>query len=67
MSDEGEGIAPDRVEKIFEAYYTTKEKGTGLGLAIVRQNLELYGGTIQLESVLGKGAAFIITFPSRTL
>ena len=67
VSDEGEGIAPDRVEKIFEAYYTTKEKGTGLGLAIVRQNLELYGGTIQLESVLGKGAAFIVTFPSRTL
>lgn len=67
LSDEGEGIAPDHVARIFEAYYTTKEKGTGLGLAIVRQNLELYGGTIQVESVLGKGSAFIITFPSRSL
>ena len=51
------GIPPDKLERIFEAYYTTKEKGTGLGLAIVKHNVELYGGTVRVESELGKGRA----------
>ena len=46
MRDDGPGIPPDKIERIFEAYYTTKEKGTGLGLAIVKHNAELYGGTV---------------------
>ena len=47
MRDDGPGIPPDKIERIFEAYYTTKEKGTGLGLAIVKHNVELYGGTVR--------------------
>jgi signal transduction histidine kinase len=67
VADDGPGIAPERREKVFEAYFTTKEKGTGLGLAIVKHNAELYGGTVHLESELGKGARFIVTFPAKSL
>jgi signal transduction histidine kinase len=66
IRDDGPGIPPEKREKIFEAYYTTKEKGTGLGLATVRHNLELYGGSVKVESELGKGARFIVIFPART-
>jgi signal transduction histidine kinase len=67
IRDDGPGIAPDKHDKIFQAYYTTKEKGTGLGLATVKHNVELYGGTVRLESELGKGARFVLVFPARTL
>ena len=67
ITDDGPGIPPDKHEKVFESYYTTKEKGTGLGLAAVKHNVELYGGAVRLESELGKGACFTITFPARTL
>jgi signal transduction histidine kinase len=66
VRDNGPGVPPDRMERIFEAYYTTKEKGTGLGLAIVKHNTELYAGTVRVESGLGKGARFIVTFPAKT-
>jgi signal transduction histidine kinase len=67
VADDGPGIAPDKVEKIFEAYFTTKEKGTGLGLAIVKHNVELYGGHVRLDSALGKGAKFTVVFPAKAL
>ena len=67
VGDDGPGIAADKLDKIFEAYFTTKEKGTGLGLAIVKHNVELYGGTVRVESELGKGARFILSFPAKTL
>jgi len=67
IRDDGPGIAPDKIESIFEAYYTTKEKGTGLGLAIVKHNVELYGGTVRVESKLGQGTRFILLFPAKTL
>lgn len=67
VADDGPGIKPEVQARIFEAYYTTKEKGTGLGLSIVKHNTELYGGRVQLESELGKGARFILEFPARTL
>jgi signal transduction histidine kinase len=66
VRDDGPGIPPDKLERIFEAYFTTKERGTGLGLAIVRHNVELYGGTIRVDSALGKGTKFTITFPAKT-
>ena len=50
VHDNGPGIPPDKIGRIFEAYYTTKERGTGLGLAIVKHNVELYGGTVRVES-----------------
>ena len=67
IRDDGPGIPPDKQEKIFEAYYTTKEKGTGLGLATVKHNVELYGGSVRVESALGKGTRFVLIFPARAL
>ena len=67
VQDAGPGIAPDKLERIFEAYFTTKEKGTGLGLAIVKHNVELYGGTVRVDSALGKGAKFTVCFPAKAL
>jgi two-component system NtrC family sensor kinase len=67
IADNGPGIPPDKQGRIFEAYYTTKAKGTGLGLATVKHNIELYGGTVRVESTLGKGARFVLVFPAKTL
>jgi signal transduction histidine kinase len=65
VTDSGPGIAPDDIGRVFEAYFTTKERGTGLGLAIVRNNAELYGGSVRVESELGKGARFTVVFPAK--
>ncbi|MDD5139701.1 MAG: HAMP domain-containing sensor histidine kinase [Verrucomicrobiales bacterium] len=67
VRDDGPGIPPDKIGRVFEAYYTTKEKGTGLGLAIVKHNVELYGGIVRVESELGKGAKFTVIFPAKAL
>jgi signal transduction histidine kinase len=67
VRDDGPGVPPDKTGRVFEAYYTTKEKGTGLGLAIVKHNVELYGGTVRLQSKSGHGAAFILSFPAKAL
>jgi len=66
IEDNGPGIPADLLESVFEPYHTTKEKGTGLGLAIVRHNTELYGGTVEIESELGKYTRFNLQFPGRT-
>jgi signal transduction histidine kinase len=65
VRDDGPGVPPDKTGRIFEAYYTTKEKGTGLGLAIVKHNVELYGGTVRVESKSGHGAKFLLLFPAK--
>jgi len=67
IQDDGPGIAKSKLDKIFQPYFTTKEKGTGLGLSIVKHNVELYGGTVQVESELGKGTRFVLQFPTRTI
>ncbi len=67
IGDNGPGIPTEKRERVFEPYYTTREKGTGLGLAIVKHNVELYSGSIRVESELGKGARFILRFPARTV
>jgi len=65
VSDTGAGIGPDVIDKIFDPYYTTKEigKGTGMGLAITHGIIKEYGGTITVESLLGKGTTFHVYFP----
>jgi signal transduction histidine kinase len=67
IQDDGPGIAKSKLDKVFQPYFTTKEKGTGLGLSIVRHNVELYGGSVQVESELGKGTRFVLQFPTRTI
>lgn len=67
VKDSGPGIPPDKIERIFEAYFSTKEKGTGLGLAISRHNAEIYGGTLRAESELGQGTRFILILPVKSV
>jgi signal transduction histidine kinase len=67
IEDDGPGIPPDKIDKIFEAYFTTRPKGTGLGLAIVKHNTEMYGGVVTVHSELGKGTGFAVEFPARIL
>jgi signal transduction histidine kinase len=67
VRDDGPGISPDKIKRVLEAYYTTKERGTGLGLAIAKHNVELYGGNLRVESELGKGAKFTVIFPAKAL
>ena len=66
VRDNGPGIPPSQVERVFEPYFTTKERGSGLGLPLVKRNTEMYGGTIRLESDLGKGTTFTLSFPTKT-
>jgi two-component system NtrC family sensor kinase len=67
IEDDGPGIPQDKIDKIFEAYFTTRAKGTGLGLAIVKHNTEMYGGAVTVHSELGKGTGFAVEFPARIL
>ncbi|NOZ07492.1 MAG: HAMP domain-containing histidine kinase [FCB group bacterium] len=60
IRDNGKGIPPDDVEKIFEPYYSKKKKGTGLGLAIVRKIVEQHSGTISVESSGTEGTVFVL-------
>jgi len=66
IADDGPGVPPEKTEKIFDPYFSTKPQGTGLGLAIVRHNVEIYAGRVHVESELGQGARFILEFPTRT-
>jgi signal transduction histidine kinase len=60
FSDDGPGIAPEILEKIFTPFLTTKTKGTGLGLAIAHKIVEAHGGTIEAKNGPGGGATFTI-------
>ena len=61
--DSGCGISAEHIEKIFEPFYTTKERGTGLGLAITRQIIEQHHGEISIESTPGQGSTVTVTLP----
>lgn len=64
VKDNGSGIAPDHLGRIFEPFFSTKGsgKGTGLGLSIVRNIVESHNGDIEVESDLGHGTTFQLTF-----
>jgi len=66
ISDTGCGIDPDQVEKIWEPFYTTKERGSGLGLAIVRRIVESHGGVVAVMSDDRQGTRFSIRLPRLT-
>jgi two-component system, NtrC family, sensor kinase len=63
FSDSGRGIAAGDRERIFDPFFSTKERGTGLGLAVARQILQAHGGSIDCESAPGQGTTFRIRLP----
>jgi signal transduction histidine kinase len=65
IEDNGPGIPPELMDRIFNPFFTTKDKGTGLGLAIVHQIAELLGGSVRAANRPGGGAAFTLLIPVR--
>jgi signal transduction histidine kinase len=65
VRDDGVGIHPDLLPKLFEPFLTTKEvgKGVGLGLAVSKGIVERHGGRIELQSQLGVGTTFRVILP----
>jgi signal transduction histidine kinase len=64
--DTGAGIPADAVEKIFQAYYSTKKGGTGLGLAMAQRIVQEHGGELAVSSEVGKGSDFKVRLPRRS-
>jgi signal transduction histidine kinase len=63
VEDNGRGMTPEVLEKVFTPYFTTRQDGTGLGLAIVQRVVEDHGGTIEIESSDGNGTSLTIFLP----
>jgi signal transduction histidine kinase len=63
VSDDGPGIPPEKLGKIFQPFFTTKESGTGLGLSMTRKILDLHEGRITAESGPAGGATFTVFLP----
>ena len=63
VSDSGPGLTPDEFQKVFQPFFTTKEKGLGLGLPICREIAQVHGGTLEAESREGGGASFRLVLP----
>jgi CheY-like chemotaxis protein len=70
VRDTGAGIAPDHLRQVFKPYWQVEKssrKGTGLGLSIAKGIIECHGGSLDVESALGRGSAFSFTLPAATL
>ncbi|MEL7473890.1 MAG: ATP-binding protein, partial [Planctomycetota bacterium] len=65
--DTGPGMDTERLERIFEPYFTTKSGGTGLGLPTTRRLVEAHGGRIEAHSEPGRGTDFVLTLPALEL
>ncbi|RIJ41907.1 sensor histidine kinase [Pontibacter oryzae] len=62
VTDNGPGMTPEALSKIFIPFYTTKKQGSGIGLSLSRQIMRLHRGSVQATSELGKGTAFVLIF-----
>jgi signal transduction histidine kinase len=64
VSDDGPGIPEDARDKVFQLYFTTKQRGSGIGLAMTYRAVQLHNGTISFSTELGRGTAFQMQFPA---
>jgi nitrogen-specific signal transduction histidine kinase/CheY-like chemotaxis protein len=64
LTDNGPGIAPEVLDRIFDPYFTTKKSGSGLGLAITHSIIRKHKGTISVQSTPGKGTSFTVLLPA---
>ena len=63
VRDNGVGIAPEKIDRIFNPFFTTKAKGTGLGMALSKKLVEAHEGAIDVLSEPGRGTEFVVTLP----
>jgi two-component system sensor histidine kinase HydH len=63
VADDGPGIPPGELARIFTPFFTTKPAGTGLGLAVVQRIADAHGGSVSVESAPGEGARFTVRLP----
>ncbi len=66
IRDNGPGIEPESLARIFSPFYTSKENGTGLGLALSKKVVDAHSGSLEVQSEPGLGAEFLLTLPKRT-
>jgi signal transduction histidine kinase len=64
VEDTGIGIPPEHLGKIFDLYFTTKERGSGIGLSMVYRIVQLHDGEVEVQSTPGSGTRFRLTFPA---
>jgi signal transduction histidine kinase len=62
VADNGQGMTEEVIEKIFIPFFSTKKSGSGIGLSLCKQIIMLHKGTIQVQSVEGKGSVFMMQF-----
>jgi signal transduction histidine kinase len=63
VEDTGVGIPPEHLSRIFDLYFTTKEKGSGIGLSMVYRIVQLHDGEVEVQSTPGRGTRFRLIFP----
>jgi two-component system sensor histidine kinase PilS (NtrC family) len=63
VEDDGPGIPPAELSRIFTPFFTTKAEGTGLGLAVVQRIVDAHGGSVEVDSAPGRGARFTVRLP----
>jgi len=66
VDDEGTGIAPEILPKLFDPFFSTKESGSGLGLALTQQIVKDHGGELSVDSAVGRGTTFTLSLPAAT-
>ena len=64
VADNGPGIPAAQRDKVFQLYFTTKEKGSGIGLAMAYRAVQLHNGTVDFTTELDRGTTFRLTFPA---
>jgi len=63
FADTGVGIQPEHLKRIFDLYFTTREKGSGIGLSMVYRTIQMHDGEIEVQSTPGAGTTFRILLP----